>query len=320
MRKHFPNAACFLLEEQLTTAQATTALCACDMEIIVTATFKYQQMRPILTSHHKPIDLVILSHGRSGKKGASADFHRQLGANGKPIRDGSLTAHDWSYDPDCYNHFDGFLRNGGSFINPIPDLDRPRVLILPTWSAGENGANLLKDNKWAEVFADLSDKCELVLAPHPLAEQRAVQRFLDLSGARLLETAGHSFEEVPAANCIVCDLSGVFWESLLFDTPVILAMPESGCSWPDDLPPTCAEMDGIVPFVQVANLVPTVKNMLGKRSPHQARLAAMRLGSIDGQATARIVKRISMLLEKKGARAGDARSRSCFSPMLISPR
>jgi hypothetical protein len=122
---------------------------------------------------------------------------------------------------------------------------------------------------------------------------------LDISGARLLETGGRSFEEIPAANCAVCDLSGVFWEPMLFDTPVVLAEPESGYSWPDELYPTYTETRRIVPFVRADSLVPTILDQLKKRVPEQADLAASRLGIVDGKATERIVGRIKKLMKEK---------------------
>jgi hypothetical protein len=300
VRKYFPNAACVLVEEGLTTVEASTALSDYNLKVVITATFDYINMRPILASQNETVNLVVLSHGRSGKKGTSADIFHQLGANGKPVIDGSLVIHDWSYDPLCYTHFDIFLRNGGCFTNPIPKLDKPRVLILTTWNVNKNNQSLglLNNDEWAKAFAKLSNRCELILAPHPLAEQQSVQRFLNVSGAQLLTTSGRSFEEVPSANCVVCDLSGVVWESMLFDTPVILAVPESGYSWPIDLLPTAAETAKVIPFVHVVDLVQTVLNLLDKRSPNQAELAALRLGTIDGKATERIVERIRQMLKK----------------------
>jgi hypothetical protein len=256
-------------------------------------------MKPVLTTQGHQIQLVVLSHGRSGKKGASADASRRLGAGGKPVSEGGLLIHDWSHDPECYNHLDGFLRAGGSFNNPVPELDRPKVLILPTWSVSEDAAGLLQNKKWGKAFSELSDRCDLVLAPHPLADRKTVQHFLDISGARLLETGGRSFEEIPAANCAVCDLSGVFWEAMLFDTPVVLAEPESGYSWPDELYPTYTETRRIVPFVRADSLVPTILDQLKKRVPEQADLAASRLGIVDGKATERIVGRIKKLMKEK---------------------
>jgi len=87
---------------------------------------------------------------------------------------------------------------------------------------------------------------------------------------------------------------------MLFDTPVVLAVPKSGYSWPDDLRPTCAETAEVVPFVQADELASAVLNLVGKRAPHQAKAAALRLGTVDGTATARVVRRIRRLLEEAG--------------------
>ncbi|MBT4292542.1 hypothetical protein HOD41_07600, partial [bacterium] len=260
------------------------------LKVLVTVTFDYEKMRPVLNSLDTPINLVILSHGRSGKKGTSAEAFKKLAAGGKPVVDNALTIHDWSYDDTSYTHLDKFLNSGGSLINPAPDYNRPKVLILSTWKVGEKGTGLLQDSSWTDSLAELAKTCELVLAPHPLSSSGSIKRFLKRTGATLLKTAGRSFAEVPEASCVICDLSGVFWESMLFDTPVILAGDNH--DWPDDLPPSMAKTRSLVPFVNYNNLVDNVTKLLGKRVPEQNSLAVERLGTVDGNATSNVAQRI----------------------------
>ena len=290
VREYFPDAPCVLVEESLSTAEASLALNDYKLKVLVTATFNYEKMRPILSSLDTPINLVILSHGRSGKQGTSAEAFKKLASGGKPVVDKALTIHDWSYDNASYTHLDNFLNSGGSLNNAVPDYNRPRVLILPTWKVNEKGVGLLQDSRWADSLAELAKSCELVLAPHPLSSSIAVNRFLKKTGATLLETAGGSFAEVPGANCVICDLSGVFWESMLFDTPVILAGDNH--NWPDDLHPSMAKTGSLVPFVNHENLVDNVTKLLGKRVPEQNSLAEERLGVVDGNATSNVAERI----------------------------
>lgn len=301
VREHFPKAACILVEDSLPTEMAAERLRDYAMSVIVTVSRDLAEMRPVLRSLGRPIDLIVLSHGRSGKKGCSADVSRSLGAHGKPLRDESLVIHDWSYDPECYMHLDAFLRNGGSFTNPVPETDRPRVLILPTWNRGGDKLGILRNRAWAEAFAPIAARCDLVLAPHPIADQADVQQFLQVSGARVLQTDGHSFEEVPSAHCVVCEQSGVLWESMLFDTPVLLAIPDSGCDWPQDLHPTCIETAAVIPFVRAGELAAAVTRAVGTRAPQQAKAAAVRLGTVDGKATDRVAGRIRRLLCEAGS-------------------
>jgi glycerol-3-phosphate cytidylyltransferase len=294
VREHFPDAPCVLVEEWLSTAEASSALNDYKLKVLVTVTFDYEKMRPVLNSLDTPINLVILSHGRSGKKGTSAEAFKKLAAGGKPVVDKALTIHDWSYDNASYTHLDDFLNSGGSLTNPVPDNKLPKVLILSTWKVGEKGSGLLQDSSWTDSLAELAKTCELVLAPHPLSNSKVVNRFLKRTGATLLETAGRSFVVVPKANCVICDLSGVFWESMLFDTPVILAGDNH--DWPDDLHPSMAKTRSQVPFVNHRNLVDNVTKLLGKRVPEQNSLAVERLGTVDGNATSNVVKRIRALL------------------------
>lgn len=303
VREHFPKAACILVEDSLPTVEAAERLRDYAMDVIITVSRDIADMRPVLRSLGRPVDLVVLSHGRSGKKGCSADVSRSLGAHGKPVRDGTLAIHDWAQDPECYTHLDAFLRGGGSFTNPVPATDRPRVLILPTWNRGGDTQGILRNRAWAEAFASLADRCDLALAPHPIAEEADVQQFTERSGARLLQTHGRSFEEVPSAHCVVCEQSGVLWESMLFDTPVLLAIPDAGCSWPDDLHPTCDETAAAIPFVRAAELAPAVMRSIGQRAPGQNKVATVRLGTVDGKATDRVAERIRRLLREAASHA-----------------
>ncbi|MBK7702206.1 MAG: hypothetical protein IPI34_04570 [bacterium] len=94
---------------------------------------------------------------------------------------------------------------------------------------------------------------------------------------------------------MIGDLSGVFWEALLFDTPAVLVRGVVDAAWPPDLRPSRDETLAVVPASDPGQLAGTVLALFGERRPQQRALAEARLGIIDGLATTRIASRISDL-------------------------
>jgi cytidyltransferase-like protein len=300
VESHYPDAPRVWMEDGLDATSAARKLARNQLDLVVTANFDYDPMVEVLQQLESPPELVVVSHGRSGKTGASADALRARGgdlATGHTFRRGRVTVHDWSYDRNSYCHLDSYLSKGGSLDNPVPSHDRPRVLLVPTWCWGDpDDRGLLLGKRWHRAFERLSSTCEIVLSPHPFSSVNDIEAFRDATQARVVPSSGRSFESVPEANVVVCDLSGAFWESLLFDTPVILGSGSAEVPWSDDLPPSLAALRQVVPIASPADLVDNVLAALSSRRPQQRPLAESRLGRIDGKATSRTANRIRALL------------------------
>lgn len=314
VRREFPGAPCVLLESGQEAATAARAITHYDLDVIVTAHFNYEAMSEVLGDLGRPIDLAVLSHGRSGKPGTSADVARRrqgvrvvdgVGhATGAHLqRYGDLTIHDWSFAPDGYLHLDRFLAHGGRFENPAPK-GRSRLLVLPTWGPDVEERGLLMSRRWHAPFAELAREHDVLVSPHPLSNPERVSRFALAVGAEVLPAGGHSHVHVPGVHCTVSDLSGAFWEALLFDTPAVLARSLEPTAWPGDLPPSRERTLAVAPSCSPDDLVDTVRDRLGARAPEQRGVAEQRLGRIDGAATERLAGRIRALL-KEPARRGD---------------
>ncbi|MBK9304413.1 MAG: adenylyltransferase/cytidyltransferase family protein [bacterium] len=301
VRRHFPDAPCALLREDQEAAAAAASIAHYGLDVIVTAHFNFDAMAPVLRDSPRPIALVALSHGRSGKPGTSADAARRRA----PLAAGNLTVHDWSFAPDAYLHCDGFLRDGGSFTNP-PPAGRPRILLLPTWGPRAEPRGLLMSRRWREALRRLSRDADLVLAPHPLSPSRDVLRWARAAGARVLPADGRSFVHVAQASAVIGDLSGVFWEALLFDTPAVLVRGVADAAWPPELRPSLAETLAVVPAPGPRELADTVLALLGERRPRQRALAEARLGAVDGLATRRIAIRIRELQDQPSGEGNPA--------------
>ena len=313
VRSEFPGAPCVLLESGQEAAAAARAITHYDLDVIVTAHFNYEAMTDVLGDLGRRIDLAVLSHGRSGKPGTSADAARRhqgmsvVDASGassgaRLYRCGDVTVHDWSFAPDGYLHLDRFLAGGGRFENPAP-AGRPRILVLPTWGPDRERRGLLLSRRWYEPFAELARDCDVLLSPHPLCKVSDVGRFALAVGAEVLPSSGGSHVHVPGVHCTVSDLSGVFWEALLFDTPAVLARCLEPAAWPCDMPPSREKTLAVAGCCSPADLAATVRSRLGARAPGQHSLAEERLGMIDGAATRRLAQRIRAML-KEPARRG----------------
>lgn len=304
VRENFPNAPCVFLESGQESAIATESVHHHNLDVIITAHFNYAGMTSVLSKLEKPISLVILSHGRSGKKGTSADVAVKRAGDQNPVQNpigkrvekiGNLTIHDWSFAPDSYLHLDPFLSSGGSFINSVP-AGKPKILILPTWSSEVEKDGLILASRWHKALRDLGRDFDLLLSPHPLAPSKILNRFANKTGATVLPAGGHSHVHVPKAQCTICDLSGAFWEALLFDTPAILAQANEAKTWSDDLKPAKNQLKETVPECTPENLEETVRALMGARISAQNILAEERLGRVDGKATERLHHDVSALL------------------------
>lgn len=291
---------------------------ALELDVLVTAHFNYGPLVDALKARGRPVSLVVLSHGRSGKAGTSADVHRALGEG--VSRQGCVTIHDWSFDPDTYGHFDAFLAGGGTFHNDPPKHPRPRLLVLPTWGPGTDARGLLLSKRWRGALRKLSATWQVVISPHPHSEPWALRKLTWGTSVQVMEGRGRSFEAVPEADAVLCDLSGVFWESLAFDTPVLLASAKEPFAWAEDLAPSVQEVGRIVSTVEPGDLVEHLNRLIGTRAPGQKVLAAQRLGNIDGNATERVSNRLLDLSQGVDLHLNSSHSFDVPDLPLLRPR
>jgi glycerol-3-phosphate cytidylyltransferase len=307
-KTHFEGAPRFLLEDGMNSGEAARLISDHKLDVLITAHFNFDSIAEVLSKQENPPQLVVISHGRSGKPGTSADASHNRGetmealsGQGRSSKRGNMTIHDWSFADDSYGHMDTFLQRGGSFANPVPETDRPQILLLPTWSHDLDDVDevgLIMGNRWRGVFKQLALDHDLVLSPHPLLDPKVVESFVRDTGASVLPAEGKSFQAIPNAHAVVADLSGVLWEALLFDTPVILGCRTESKPWPDGLTPTREELVEVVPAVQPEGLLAAVQSAVGDRRPSQRALGEARLGPIDGQATKKTALRIEKLITK----------------------
>jgi len=298
VKRRDPDAPCAWLPDGTELEEACRHVAALDLDVLVTAHFNHEPMVKALARRGHACHLVVLSHGRSGKAGTSHDVRRRLGLTGTgghdTLRHGCVTIHDWSYAADSYGHLDAFLNGGGSLVNPAPSGPRPRLLVLPTWGPGAEERGLLVSRRWGAALREVARDWEVVVSPHPLNEPVDLRRFGP--DVTVLPAAGRSFAEVPGADVVIADVSGVLWEALLFDTPVLLAAGSERPAWDPQLRPTPQELTDVVPVVEPGDLREALTAQLGRRRPEQRALAELRLGRIDGLATRRTAARIRNLL------------------------
>jgi glycerol-3-phosphate cytidylyltransferase len=272
-----------------------------DLDVIVTAHFNHDTIVEALIERGHACDLIVLSHGRSGKAGTSHDARLGRGLKSKKnghdvVCNGCVTTHDWSYAEDSYGHLDGFLAEGGSFANPAPTNTKPRLLVLPTWGPDADKRGLLMSHRWRGALRALARTWDVVVSPHPLTEPHDLRKLCQAPGISKLKATGRSFAEIPNFDAVLSDMSGVLWEALLFDTPVMLASGLEEPAWSPDLAPTPDELSRCIPFVSPEALGPVADMLHGSRCPEQKVLAEQRLGPIDGAATSRMGQRIKDLL------------------------
>ncbi|HPF36684.1 MAG TPA: adenylyltransferase/cytidyltransferase family protein [Candidatus Krumholzibacteria bacterium] len=297
VKEQDPDAPCAWLPAGTELEDACRHVAALDLDVLVTAHFNHEPMVKALARRGHACHLVVLSHGRSGKAGTSHDVRRRLGLSTvgghDTLRHGCVTIHDWSYAADSYGHLDAFLGGGGSLTNPAPAGPRPRLLVLPTWGPDADGRGLLVSKPWVRALHAVARDWDVIVSPHPLNEGYHLRRFGP--GVTLLPAGGRSFMHVPTADAVLADVSGVLWESLLFDTPVLLAAGAEPPAWDPQLRPTADELLGVVPAVAPADLTEALDAVRGRRRPQQRALAEQRLGRIDGLATRRTADRIRAL-------------------------
>ena len=294
VKREHPEAPCAWIPDRTELDEVCRHAAALELDVLVTAHFNYGPLVEALKARGRPVSLVVLSHGRSGKAGTSADVHRKTGAGASSH--GCVTIHDWSFDDDSYGHFDAFLAAGGALTNPCPKHRRPRLLVLPTWGPEADARGLLLSKRWRSTLRRLSKSWQVVISPHPHADPWALRKLTWGTSVHVLPALGRSFTAIPAADAVLCDLSGVFWEALMFDTPVVMASAREPATWADDLLPRPDEVDAIVPTVEPKALADVLGALVGTRAPDQQALAVQRLGTIDGQAIERVANRLSHLL------------------------
>jgi glycerol-3-phosphate cytidylyltransferase len=317
VREHFPDAPRVWLDDRLDKADAARWLKRYDLDLIVTASFDYDPMVEVLQQMEDPPELVVVSHGRSGKPGASGDALVERATHGGEVgpagahtfQRGRVRVHDWSYDADSYCHLDAFLAAGGRFTNPVPVRERPLVLVLPTWCWGDpDDSGLLLGRRWHEAFRAIGEACDVLLSPHTFSSAKDVEAFRRVTDAEVLPATGRSYEHIPRVHVVVSDLSGVFWEALLFDTPVILADHDGSVGWSPSQVPPVQKVREVVPFAAPRHLSRQVLDAIGRRHPEQRPLAEARLGKVDGQATVKTAERIRELLRQRERRRAHAES------------
>jgi len=297
VKRVHPGAPCAWIPDHTELDDVCSHAAALELDVLVTAHFNYGRLVKALEARGRPVSLVVLSHGRSGKAGTSADVHRETGSG--ISRKGCVTIHDWSYDPDTYGHLDAFLDAGGSLNNPEPQHLRPRLLVLPTWGPEPDARGLLLSKRWRRTLRRLTKSWQVVISPHPHADPWALRKLTWGTSAHVLPALGRSFTAIPDADAVLCDLSGVFWEALLFDTPVLLASANEPTVWRDDLAPSVDEVARLIPTVDPVDLESMLAATIGSRAPAQRSLAMMRLGNVDGKATERVANRLSDLRHGK---------------------
>jgi len=298
-----PTAPCAWITDDMAIEDVCSHVAALDLDVLVTAHFNHDPIVRAMAKRGHACDMIVLSHGRSGKAGTSHDRRLQRGLKSRPgqhdiTKCGCVRIHDWSFAEDSYGHLDGFLAAGGSFRNPAPESVRPRLLVLPTWGPDAEGRGLLMSHRWRGAMRALARTWDVVVSPHPLTEPRDVHKLCRAPGIFRLGATGRSFESIPGFDAVLSDVSGVLWEALLFDTPVMLAMGSDDPSWSDDLPPSPGELSHVVPFVAPEALVEVAALLRGERRADQRQLAELRLGRIDGAATRRMASRITSMLQK----------------------
>ncbi len=314
IRKEFPSAPCVLLQTCDLPA-IVRQIASFDYDILVTSQLNIFPLATELAECGSKVQLVVLPHGRSGKKVTQKSFGpahapRYLQRD-KPLVEqcfevktaaGPFPLFDWRSANDSYTHLDDFLARGGQFENAAPSTERPRILLLPTWGPYAHDKGLLLAPRWHAAVAELTRDHEVWLAPHPLCRKRMLETFVTHTGVTLLEATGRSFELVPQVHCAIADLSGAFFEALLFDTPVVFAESCTASTWPDDYSPTRRDLEAAIPFATPETLATLVRQQIGKRKPQQHTLATKRLGTIDGSATQHVAAALRELLARSEQR------------------
>lgn len=300
---HFPKAPCILIKDGQSKRKAAEIVSTFNLKTIVRAHFNNKDIIKGISKSNHIQNFIMLSHGRSGKPKTVAKHHKEYKKKSQPSGNnefigekGNITIHNWLFAENNYQHFDQFIKDKKSFYNPIPKTQRPRIILMPTFpQKGRNWRTSLINKRWNKALKELTIKNEVLISPHPLSNEKRMKTLTENTNIKIIPPTGRSFELIPTAHCIITEISGVFWEALLFDTPTILAHASKKIDWPNFLAPTPKEILSKVPVVTPKNLVETVEKLIGKRCSYQHELGTARLGIIDGKASERIAKRINEL-------------------------
>ena len=270
----------------------------------------------LLSAWHRPIHYFMLPHGRSGKYEPREQHGRRdpdgLVEEATSVRRGNATFHNLTWSRHQYLMLDDFLLSGGSFTHEIPR-GRLRVLLAPTHlPPGEpgtparsplTGSILAAGSRWQQALRRLAGMGDLHLSPHPKSLEpfsngpEVLRRFLAATGAELLhDPSVPTHARIPDYHCVVSDISGVMWEALMFDTPVILPVTTEALVWDNIGRPSRERFAAVVPCVGPERLVETVLSAASRRAPRQRALAEMRLGVVDGRNSQRLAARIRAVL------------------------
>lgn len=327
IRSAFPDAPLVIMPSD-DLATVAKQIASFDYELLINTQINPKPIVQELAKHGSKTQVIVLPHGRSGKKNTHLGVGKQpfprYTQRHKPLLEqrfeirtdtGPVPIFDWRFALESYTHLDPFLARGGQFKNPLPATPRPRILLLPTWGGEVKKEGTLLAPCWRKAVAELTQNCDIWLSPHPLCKPKILEYFVKQTGVTLLEPSGNSFALVPDVHCVISDLSGSFFEALLFDTPVILAQSDPPQTWPDDYPPARCDLESAIPFATPETLVTLVRQQIGKRNPQQRALAEQRLGVVDGRATQRVAAAIRELL----ARAKQERSNAALHHEATPP-
>ncbi|MGM0633581.1 MAG: hypothetical protein ACQETO_10490 [Pseudomonadota bacterium] len=298
VRDRYPHAMLLVLPDGINEFSAARFLRGLKPKSVVVAHYSYHLLLLALTTFLQRLKLVVISHGRSGKAGKGMSGRRRhVPVLETPDRDGVVryqslwvSVRDYYRAPGYYLHLDSFVQEGGRFSNPVPS-GRPRILLLPSWEDPETAGTLLS-SRWHPALKELAQTSDLVVSPHPLTSQATLDQLLDNVHVEVVRARGHSFRLVPEFHAVLCDLSGVYWEALMFDTPVILALCSEQDRYSDlDNPPfRRIQTDALTGTPE--NIVPLVEEVAWYRLPEQCALSEIRLGKIDGTASLRLQREI----------------------------
>lgn len=96
---------------------------------------------------------------------------------------------------------------------------------------------------------------------------------------------------------IFIDISGAAWESMLFDTPVVV--PKMSSKWWNGLPSWEDYQKNVISIIP-DELIPTMQRVCRSRFEDQKSVAQQRLGIIDGQNIKLIVQQVTTFLGEDG--------------------
>lgn len=300
VRRRFPDAPCALLPERLGEADVAATLSHFSLKVFVISHFRFDALLDALKARSQDVDLVIVGHGRSGKPGTGIDSalkrYGVVTSDTEIVKEaGPVKIHDFYLAKNAYLHFDQFLLDGGKFTNPSPN-GETRILVVPTWTSRFLFQGTLISPRWWRAIMELKNLGVVEISPHPLIPKRYLRILSKVLGVTVLQKTGQSFSLVRHYHVVVSELSGAFWEAMMFDTPLVMAKPMKINMSQSGADPALSEVSKRLPVVGPDALKQAVESLIGRRSPGNRELAERRLGKIDGKATVRISDYINRLL------------------------